>query len=307
MLEIPRPASLRETSPAQKKLLQGAIVALICGFAGVHFARSWNEIKHYQWEFNHLYLLIAFVVGMSTQIGVAYGWCLLLGRLQCRMSLRTSLKIMSLSSLAKYLPGMGWDYLAQANMCEKEGIRKAKGAASIVLERSVCFMGGVFTFLIALVFWRRAMLGAGSYLVVATMPLGLAFIHPRVFGPLMNFGLRLFRRREIDMAVRYGDLLLLTGFYVLVWAVGGIAFYFFVQSLFPVRLNPLAAVGMLAISVNVGFLTPFMPGGLVVREAMLTSFLQPYMPINAAIMVAIAYRFLNLIRELLFAGIATGL
>jgi hypothetical protein len=301
------PTSLRKATQGKRTLIQYTIVAIVCVFASMHFARSWNEIRGYQWRFNYIYLLITLVLGMLTQIAVAYGWCLVLGSLQCKMSLTKSLKIMSLASLAKYLPGMGWDYLAQANMCEKEGIRKARGAASIVLERTICFVGGVFAFLIALIFWRHATLGAGSYLILFTIPVGLVFIHPRVFSLLMNLGLRLFKRREIDMAVRYKDIVFLTGFYVLIWGVGGIAFYFFVQSLFPVQLNPVVAVGILAISVNVGFLTPFMPGGLVVREAMLTSLLQAYMPMNAAIMVAIAYRFLNSIRELIFAAIATRL
>lgn len=298
---------LKELAWRRRKLIQYAIIAMVCFFVSVHLARSWNEIKHYQWDFDHRYLLGSFMLGAVTQIGVAYAWCLVLRGLQCRMALRKSLKIMSLSSLAKYLPGMGWDYLAQANMSEKTGIRKATAGASIVLERIICFVGGVFAFVIAFLFWNPVRFAAENYLILAAIPVGLVFVHPKVFRPLMNFGLRLFRRREIDVPVRYRDLILLIGFYVLVWGIGGIAFYLFVQSLFPVQLSPIAAVGILAISVNIGFLTPFMPGGLVVREAMLVSFLQSYMPVDAAIMTAVSYRFLNSIRELVFAAIATKL
>ena len=300
--------TLRKILDEKKKLIQSIFIVLVSAFVLTHLLRNWNEIREYNWDFNYAYLLSSFVLGMLVPVVTGFVWYLILRHLRCDLKFRKALKIMSLSMLAKYLPGMGWNYLVQMNMCEKEGVRKAKAGVSIILERTICFMAGVFAFLISLVFWKGLSLEKSVYFILLTIPIALIIIHPKVLSKLLNFVLRIIKSRPIDIPIRYRNLMFLTICYVFfAWGIGGIAFHLFIQSIFPVQVNPLIVIGILAIGVNIGLLAPFMPGGLIVREAMLVSLLQFYIPIDVAIMIAIGYRFLISINELIFATVASRL
>jgi hypothetical protein len=193
-------------------------------------------------------------------------------------------------------------------MCEKEGISKAAAGVSIILERSVCFIAGVFAFLLSLAAWGESMPRGAVNLILLAIPVGLICIHPRILERGINWLLRLMRRQAISIKISYASLVGLIAFYVVfAWGLGGVAFRLFINSVLPCELSVIVTIGILALAVNVGMLAPFMPGGLVVREAMLVSFLQFYMPAEAAIMIAVCYRFMDSLRELVYAGIALRL
>jgi hypothetical protein len=269
---------------------------------------NWQEILGYQWRFNYGYLLASFGLGLLVSLFVAWAWNYVLRALKSGMRYRQALRIMSLSILAKYLPGMGWNYLAQLRMCTHEDVSKTAAGVSILLERSICFIGGVLAFLISLPFWREGITDKRPMFILLAIPLGLIAIHPRLLEKCLNMSLSLVGRETTNINVRYRPLLKLLILYILFgWGIGGIAFRLFIESLYPVDISTMTVIGILALSVNIGFLTPFMPGGLVVREAMMVSMLRVYMPMDVAIMIASGYRFLDSLREIVFAAVAMRL
>jgi len=291
-----------------RKMIQVLLIILVAWFVAAHLLARVEEIRAYDWRFKYGYLAASFLLVLIVPLSVAFGWYLVLRLLGAKVRFPRCLKMMSLSVLAKYLPGLGWNYLAQAHMCQKEGVSKAAAGVSIILERSICFIAGVFAFLISLAAWGEPMPHGAVNLILLAIPVGLICIHPRILEQVINWLLRLMRRQAISIKINYASLLGLIAFYtIFAWGLGGVAFRLFIYSVLPTELSVIVTIGILALAVNVGLLAPFMPGGLVVREAMLVSFLQFYMPIEAAIMISVCYRFMDSLRELFFAGVALRL
>ena len=93
--------------------------------------------------------------------------------------------------------------------------------------------------------------------------------------------------------------------HILLWCCQGFAFFLFVRSLAPV---PWTDAGVLtacyAFAWIVGFLSFLTPGGLGVREGLLSLLLSSYMPISQATLVALLCRVWILSAELVLAGAA---
>jgi hypothetical protein len=121
--------------------------------------------------------------------------------------------------------------------------------------------------------------------------LAFLFLHPKVLQETLNRILGLLKRDPISISISYGETLWVLGVCVLSWAVGGIGFYLFVDSVFPVASKDfLFLTGALAISSTLGLIALFAPSGLGVREGVLVYFLSAIMPSSVAVILSILTR-----------------
>ncbi len=95
----------------------------------------------------------------------------------------------------------------------------------------------------------------------------------------------------MSLSISYVDLLWILFVCVLSWVVGGVGFYFFVDSVSPVAPQYiLFLTGALAISSTLGLVAIFAPGGLGVREGALVYLLSLMMATPTAVIVSILTR-----------------
>jgi uncharacterized membrane protein YbhN (UPF0104 family) len=81
------------------------------------------------------------------------------------------------------------------------------------------------------------------------------------------------------------------------------AFFLFVKSLAPVRWGQFPAMmGIYAAAWTVGFLSMLAPGGLGIREGVLSLLLSAYLPPATATLVALLSRIWSLAGDLVLAG-----
>lgn len=93
--------------------------------------------------------------------------------------------------------------------------------------------------------------------------------------------------------------------HVLLWGCQGLAFFLFIRSFFPVAWTEAAVLtACYAFAWIVGFLSFLTPGGLGVREGLLSLLLASYMPLSQATLVALFYRVWILSTEIILAGVA---
>jgi uncharacterized membrane protein YbhN (UPF0104 family) len=196
--------------------------------------------------------------------------------------------------LGKYLPGKIWLLLGRFYYYESRGKSKKSISVSLYFETVTVMIAGGIIFLAALALLRETRsLYSGNQLwwLLPLFILAFASVHPQVLKKTINRVLILFRREPITLSISYLDILWILSICVVAWLVGGIGFYLFVDSLYPVSPRYiLFLTGALAISSTLGLIAIFAPSGLGVREGALVYLLSFTMVTPVAVVISILTR-----------------
>ncbi|MGZ3495027.1 MAG: hypothetical protein ACXWM6_10665, partial [Thermodesulfobacteriota bacterium] len=134
--------------------------------------------------------------------------------------------------------------------------------------------------------------------------LGLAFLHPRVLQSVLNWVLMKWKREPISLSISYLQILLVLFVCILSWMVGGIGFYLFTASVYPVSLQYLLFLtGALAASSMLGLMAIFAPSGLGVREGALVYLLSFLMATPIAVIISVLTRIWMTLIEIGMIGV----
>ncbi len=95
--------------------------------------------------------------------------------------------------------------------------------------------------------------------------------------------------------------------YLLVWISLGIAFFLFVKSIYPIHITQFPIImSIFAFAWSIGFMTLITPGGLGVREGILSLLLTSCLPPATATLIALLSRIWVICIEIILAGVAFG-
>jgi len=238
-------------------------------------------------------LLATFLFILSYFIQV-WAWYVITLRLGIAIPIKETLVSWFYSQLGKYLPGKVWLLLTRFYFYHSKGKSKKAITVALYLETVTLVMAAGFIFLISLLFWREAEMfhfGISSQWLLVLFFLAALTLHPKVLQKTINPILMLLKREPIVISMSYPGVLWILGICVLAWSVGGIGFYLFVDSVFPVASKDFVFLtGALAISSTLGLIALFAPSGLGVREGVLVYFLSILMPGSVAVILSILSR-----------------
>jgi hypothetical protein len=146
------------------------------------------------------------------------------------------------------------------------------------------------------------------YAVLGLIPVVLAGLHPRVFFPLANFGLRKLGRDPLPRALPFGRVLRLAVLYVGCWSIVGTAVYAFGSALTPLDAAdyPYVAAAY-PVAFCVAVLTFVVPSGLGTRDAALAIALKSVMASTVATAIAVAFRIFQTLIELSYVALVVWL
>jgi len=289
----------------KKKLLTTLIVGTIFYFLGRYLYLNWQKLTQYEWQFNVGFLLISFIIlliRLSITVGI---WKKLLNKLGSKLSYKKCFKVWFMSLLGKYLPGRVWASLGRIYLAQAEGVPKRTSFTSLVYEYSLSSMSAfIFGVVLLLIYMGKGQISAFMPFLYF-MPFVFFILHPKIFSGIANFILNKLKKEPINLDFTYLEIFGFMGLYLVNWLVMALAFYYFVNSIYPVELSvyPVLA-GMLALSILAGFLCFFVPAGLGVREGVLTGLLSIYLPLEIAIVIAIGSRIWITLGELTGVGLA---
>jgi hypothetical protein len=121
----------------------------------------------------------------------------------------------------------------------------------------------------------------------------VVFMIPANMEKGVNLMLRVLGRPTVALGLTVGKAARIVGWYFLSWIMFGAAFWLFVISVTGDRsINPLFLSGAYAVAYVLGFLAFFVPGGLGVREGLLSVLLSTAMPMGVALLIAFLLRLL---------------
>jgi uncharacterized membrane protein YbhN (UPF0104 family) len=276
-----------------------AVVVVVFAATGYYFLdtlwRSWDQVRRYDYvpSWQIVPALLLFV-----------GAVLLTG-LTCRLVLRRlsggkpispayAIKTHNTAWLLKYLPGQGGLVLGKLSMLAGIGFTKKEILVSVVYE-NVYLVAASFALSVPVILLSGIRGESDTVLwLLGSFTAGLIVLaSPPVFYRLLNRALRLMRRAplEREFFLNFGELSRFFILFLLPRLANGAAFVLLLAAFVPVapaHYLPLGASYILA-SV-VGMLAILVPGGIGVREGVLTLFLSQYYAPELAVMLSLITR-----------------
>lgn len=314
-MEADQPSGRRARRAAWAKHLVSVVALGAVGWLlWAQARRHWDSIARFHVKVSGAELWASFGLCLAAFLLETRVWQRALNSAVGRreMSFAESIATNNTSNLLKYLPGRVWSYGAQMMWLGSRGVSKGR----VLYVNLVCLMISMLV---------STVLG-GAYLIVYIAPpsfawvgwplLFLALVAGLLIGPRVLVGslglLRRLIKRDIEVtATPSREMLELGSIYVLVWLLIGAAAYYSALGVgLAVSLHDVTGItASMSIAWIVGYLSAVSPGGLGVREALMSLMLERVSSPEAALVLPIVSRLLWLLIEVVLGlvGIAIGL
>lgn len=230
---------------------------------------------------------------------VAHGitWFVILRSSGQSTSLAGSYASVGLSVFGKYIPGKIWVVLGRAAYVARLQKHSTASLASLSLDCQIITV------------WIGLLLG-----IVGLLPTPLShqwllysllgwtilslYLFTDYLHNLVSYLVRKALRRQVSISrLNLIEVIKTTPWFLINWLCWCVGFYFLVHSLYPYSVNILAGLGF-ALAATVGILAIIFPGGLGVREGILTAYLIAIgLDEKSAVSIAVASRLWFLLGE----------
>jgi len=288
------------------KLFLGVIILIVIfSFMGKYLFENWQQVPFQKLKFNYALLIASFLIYACCFILGGFIWKTSLSFVGENLSLIKSLRISAFSYMARYIPGKVWGIVGQVWFTKKEGnIPGEKSGVCIVVNTVISILSSLLLTFIIFPLILESKFSEKFYLLFILIPLFFIILYPPIFMRIVNFGLKKLKREEIKTVPKYTQILELLLLYIFGWILTCSGVYFLISSFYPMKSSffiPLC--GIYPGAWVIGFLSLVTPGGLGVREGVLSYFLSFYMPVSVGIIASIIIRIWATIGEFVFFAI----
>ena len=294
-----------------KLFVQGGIAVLIFGFLVLTVVSQWSELREQGVAFDLVWLLPGIVAMLLYYALSAVVWGLILRLLHHPVTPAEAQRIWAQPLLVRYIPGSVLFVLARVLLAEKVGVSRRVSTAGIVYEQAAAISAALSIATWFLIghpdtqdLWIR-------WLPILIIPLMVAFLHPRIFGPVTAKILTALGREPLPRTIPFGGVLTIYACYLGLWTLMGVGVFFAARSVYDLGLAdfPIAAAAQM-IGYLAAVVSAVTPAGLGVRDAAFAWAVKATLPsgsfgVGAAI--AIAVRATQTVVELIYVGAVTGL
>ncbi len=289
------------------RIIQWAIVVAIFVFLGRMVWDHWSQLKGAPFTFEAFPLFLATLLFAFSYFIQIWAWYLITLKLKIALSPSETLKTWFYSQLGKYLPGKMWVLLGRVYFYESRGKSKKSISVALYFEMVTMIMAAGLIFLASLLLFKEigsSSSGIHSGWLALLFSIGFLSLHPRVLEKILNWTLVRLKREPLTLSISYFDILWILFICIVSWVVGGVGFYLFVDSLYPISSKYVVFLtGALAISSTLGLVAIFAPGGLGVREGVLVYLLSMMMPAPVAVIISVLTRLWMTLIEIGLIGV----
>jgi uncharacterized membrane protein YbhN (UPF0104 family) len=300
--------------PRSKRLrlaIQLGIALLVFGFLILTVVDQWSEIKDKGAHFHVVWLIPAFVILPVFYALNALGWDLILRFLGYRLGALRAQVAWGQPLLARYVPGSVLYVLGRVLLSERAGVPRRLTIASIVYEQALQATAAIVVSAYFLIDHPDLQDQPLRWAALALIPLALALLHPRVFGPIANRVLRAFGREPLPAVIPLRGVAAVLAFYTLNWGVVAVGLYCVARSVSTISANDILLVGAAqAFGYVAALATLVAPAGLGVRDAAFAWAVKVAAPGNSfavASLIAIVVRAVLTAVEVFYVAIVTAL
>jgi glycosyltransferase 2 family protein len=298
------------TSPPRRRLLmrlvQAGIVAATIYFLAAYLRRSWDSIEDFDWTFDAGWLVLSGVAFLLFYFAQAAFWWLLLRGCGAPSPFWEAASVWGKSILARYVPGNVFMFVGRAWMSHSRGLAVERVTAAMVYEQALGACSALLAVAVLFPFWEYR--PGVTALSLLALPVLVALMHPRVFGPVAGWVLRLLHRPPLKITLGFGAVLGMLCLFTLDWLVAGAGAWLLARAITGLGVDdlPLVIVAY-ALAYVAGMVAFFIPSGIGVREAVLAASLSKELPGGVALTWALLLRLWVTIVELVFVGLVVGI
>jgi hypothetical protein len=291
--------------------IQLGIAILVFGFLVLTVVNQWAEIKDKGVHFHALWLIPAFVILPIFYALNAVGWDLILRFLGYRLGAGRAQVAWGQPLLARYVPGSVLYVLGRVLLSERAGVPRRLTIASIVYEQALQATSAIVIAAYFLIDHPDLQGQSWRWGVLVLIPLAIALLHPRVFGPLANRVLRAFGREPLPGVISLRGVIAVLAFYTVNWGVVALGIWCVARSVSSVSPSDILAAGAAqAFGYVAALVTLVAPAGLGVRDAAFAWAFKVATPGNSfavASLIAIVVRGVLTLVELIYVAIVTAM
>ncbi|HEY2825449.1 MAG TPA: lysylphosphatidylglycerol synthase domain-containing protein [Gemmatimonadales bacterium] len=273
---------------------QAALVAIVAWYLWSKLGPAWQQFSAAQLDLTikPLWIGAAALTIFATYAVLIEAWRrVLLGWAQ-RIDYVPAVRIWCLSNLARVVPGRVWSVAGMAMMARGAGVEMWAAVGSAVVIQALAVATGV---LVGAVLAPEAQTPVTVGVAVA---LAAAAMSPFVWPTLGNRLIGMVKPGFHLKPVARGPLINGAITTLVSWLSYGTALWLLAHGIFQTTTLTLdVAVGGFAVAYVLGLVAVFTPGGLVVREAVLTGILTPAVGASQALALALASRVLTTLTE----------
>jgi len=289
-----------------KQIILVFTVLVSIAFIAYSLISNWNALSTQHWEVDFRYILLAIFLYPVGMLPTVAAWHKLVQAFGIRESFRTDLRIYSLSSLPRHIPGFVWFITSRSLLYQELGISTAITIAATIAETGLLALTGFIIAISSLVFGLDALSGFPPIRIIS--PLAVFFLILLVDSiPKLNKLLYTFlSRRNIEKIPQLNqkDLVQSLVWMFVAWCGGGLLLFILSWAIVPVSwsLLPLligmwGIAGAVSLSIGIGI------QGWGIREVTLSALLSTIFPPLVAIALAIAFRIALTLGEFLWVAI----
>jgi len=284
------------------------IVVLVVWFIRRTLVEAWEELGKRHWQFDFWWLVASGGFYLLGSLLCGIFWHRTLLALGQNVSLLNAIRAFYIGHLGKYVPGKAMVVVLRAGLIRGPGVDTALAATSVFFETLTMMSVGSLMAAAIVVIWfhEHALLfwAALAMMLVAGLPtlppvfrrlvrwVGVGRSNPEIVGKLDRLGYRV---------VALGWVLNALG-----WVILGLSFWAVLRALGVGEVNPFERLYLHTAAVSLATVAGFVslvPGGAVVREAVLTELTGPYLGGSVALVSAILLRLVWLLAELAASGV----
>jgi hypothetical protein len=289
--------------------IQLGIAILVFGFLVLTVVDQWAEIQSKGVHFHVLWLIPAFVILPIFYAFNALGWDLILRFLGYRLGAGRAQVAWGQPLLARYVPGSVLYVLGRVLLSERVGVPRRLTVASIVYEQALQATSAIIVAAYFLISHPDLQGQPLRWAILLLIPLLIALLHPRVFGPLAKRVLSAFGREPLPEVMSLRGVIAVMAFYIFNWGVIGVGIWCVARSVSPISASDIPVVASAqAFGYLAALATLVAPAGLGIRDAAFAWAVKVAMPGNSfavASLLAIVVRGVQTLVEIIYVGIVT--
>ncbi|MFC1476095.1 lysylphosphatidylglycerol synthase transmembrane domain-containing protein [Candidatus Zixiibacteriota bacterium] len=265
------------------------VFLVISYFLGRSIISQWALIRDHSWQIDYRWLAGSMLVLWIVSFHIINLWRYILFTVSGKwLKFGGAFRITILSNLGKYLPGKVWAVMGMFYLLNREGYSTASALACSVLHQTFTLIAGAIFIFIILgqeIFHGMsvAFLGLGALL-------SIIILYPPIFSGILNWGLRMLKREPLVVRLTFAKSIFLLLLYILSWTMYGTSFWCLLHALGIQPESFWLSVATFDAAYLLGFLAIFAPGGLGVREGVLTVLLSATITPGLAALIAVASR-----------------
>jgi len=294
----------------QQKVVRQMLLVLTFLFSGAFITyaviSNWNALSTQHWEVDLRYVLLAIFLYPAGMIPTVAAWHKLVQALGIRESFRTNLRIYSLSSLPRHIPGFVWFVTSRTLLYQERGIPTAETIAATIAETGLLVLTGFIIAISSLVFGLDSLSGFPTIRIISVLALFFLILLVASTSKLNKILYNYLSRKNVKKIPQLNQRELVWSliWMFVAWSGGGLLLFILSWAIIPVQWSLLPAlIGMWGIAGAVSMSMGIGIQGMGIREVTLGALLTTIFPPLVAIVLTIAFRLALTIGEFLWVAI----